>query len=434
MSAGPSLPSNHSLNPATPVSIAAEGKSNLWRTNPERMAWIVLLSSFVTFVVMAISIPLAIQYTIRYATVAQDVQFTPTVGTILFWPPRASEPIAITTSRKDVVERSRFEAGYSTQGELSLMLNPESDQAMGTIHLYQGTQLDLVRVRRPRFMSSPEPYRVRLRLNAGTIRLFTNSGQERPLVVEIETPHGEALLSEGIYNFSVKAGETEVTVNSGQATLNHVSGETRIVSQWLRSSMSATQPPSDPVASQRNLILNGDFSQPLSTSWETFTVAEKDVVPGRVEIREQDGRRVANFVRRGGDNVHTEVRIRQEVDQDVNVYEALRIELYVKIDYQSLAGAGFVGTEFPVRVEINYTDIYGKDLEWGHGFYYRPPDPGTPIYPSDQILQSAWYFYSSPNLINELKDTRPARINSISVYASGHNYESMVNGISLIVE
>ncbi|MBX3001554.1 MAG: hypothetical protein KF893_23735 [Caldilineaceae bacterium] len=434
MSAGPSLPSNQSLNPASPVSIVAEGKPNLWRTNPERMAWIVIFTSFVTFVVMAVSIPLAIQYTIRYATVAQDVQFTPTVGTVLFWPPRANEPIAITAPRNDVVESSRFEAGYSTQGEISLTLNPDSDQAMGTIHLYQGTQLDLVRVRRPRFLSSPEPYRVRLRLNAGTIRLFTNSGQERPLVVEIETPHGEALLSEGIYNFTVKAEETEITVNSGQATLSHVSGETLIVAQGLRSSMSATQPPSEPVASQRNLILNGDFSQPLSTSWETLTVAEKDVVPGRVEIREQDGRRVANFVRRGGDSVHTEVRIRQEIDQDVNVYEALRIELYVKIDYQSLAGAGFVGTEFPVRVEINYTDIYGKDLEWGHGFYYRPPDPGTPIYPSDQILQSAWYFYSSPNLINELKDTRPARITSISVYASGHNYESMVNGISLIVE
>jgi hypothetical protein len=433
MSAGPSLPSGP-LNQLSSVSIAAEGKPNLWRTNPERMAWIVLLASFAAFVLMVISIPLAVRYTLRYATVAQDVQLTPTVGTILFWPPRANEPIAITAPRNDVVERSRFEAGYSTQGELSLTLNPNSDQAMGTIHLYQGTQLDLVRVRRPRFTSSPEPYRVRLRLNAGTIRLFTNSGQERSLVVEVETPHGEALLNEGIYHFAVKAEETEVTVNSGLAAIHHVSGETRTVAQGLRSSMSSSQPPSEPVASQRNLIVNGDFSQPLSESWETIPLAEQNVVPGRVEIKEQDGRRVAHFVRRGGDAVHTEIRIRQPVNQDVNVYEALRVELYVKIDYQSLAGAGFVGTEFPVRVEVNYTDIYGKDLEWGHGFYYRPPDPGTPLYPSDQILQSAWYFFSSPNLINELKDTRPARINSISVYASGHNYESMVNGISLIVE
>jgi hypothetical protein len=433
MSAGPSLPSGP-LNPVSPVSIAAKGKPNLWHTNPERMAWIVLLAAFAAFVLMAISIPLAVRYTIRYATVAQDVQLTPTVGTILFWPPRANEPIAITAPRNDVVERSRFEAGYSTQGELSLTLNPNSDQAMGTIHLYQGTQLDLVRVRRPRFTSSPEPYRVRLRLNAGTIRLFTNSGQERSLVVEVETPHGEAVLNEGIYHFAVKAEETEVTVNSGMAVIHHVSGETRTVSQGLRSAMSSSQPPSEPVASQRNLIVNGDFSQPLSERWETIPLAEQNVVPGRVEIKEQDGRRVAHFVRRGGDAVHTEIRIRQQINQDVNVYEALRVELYVKIDYQSLAGAGFVGTEFPMRVEVNYTDIYGKDLEWGHGFYYRPPDPGTPIYPSDQILQSAWYFYSSPNLIKELKDTRPARINSISVYASGHNYESMVNGISLIVE
>lgn len=434
MSAGPSLPSGHPLSQASSVPVAARGKTTLWRTNPERMAWIVLLACFAAFVVMAISIPLAVRYALRYATVAQDVQITPTVGTILLWPPRASEPIAITAPRDDVVERSRFEAGYSTQGELSLTLNPNSDQAMGTIHIYQGTQIELMRVRRPRFASSQEPYRVRLRLDAGTIRLFTNSGQARALVVEVETPHGEALLNEGIYHFAVKAERTEVAVNAGLAVITHVSGETRTVAQGLRSAMSASQPPSEPVASQRNLIANGDFAQPLSETWTTETVAEKNVLPGRVEVKEQDGRRVAHFVRRGGDSVHTEVRIRQQIDQDVNVYELLRVELYVKIDYQSLAGAGFVGTEFPVRVEIDYTDIYGKDLEWGHGFYYRPPDPGTPLYPSDQIPQSAWYFYSSPNLINELKDTRPARINSISVYASGHNYESMVSSVGLIVE
>jgi hypothetical protein len=398
------------------------------------MAWVVLLSAFAVFVLMAITIPLTIRYTLRYATVAQTVQFNPTVGTVLLYPSRSSEAIAITDVRDDIDEGSRIEAGSSTQGELSLTLLPNSNQAMGTVHLYPGTQLDLLRLRRPRFAASAEPYSVRLRLNEGRIRLFTNSGTERPLRVEVETPHGEAELGEGIYNFTVNAETTDVTVTTGEAELRHISGTSRAIKQGFRTVMSESEPPSEPVAAQRNLIVNGDFSGPFLETWETYTVAGQNVVPGRVEAGERDGRRIAHFVRRVGDSVHTEVGIRQQIDQDVNVYESLRIELYTRIDYQSLEGAGYVSTEFPVRVEISYTDIYGKDLEWGHGFYYLDPKPGWPLLDGEKIQQSVWYPYVSPNLIQELKDTRPARINSIRIYASGHNYESMVNGVALIVE
>lgn len=431
MSAGPTLPTTRSIDAVTTI---APERPSLWRTNPERMAWIILIVAFCVFLLLAISIPLAAQYTLRYATAPQEIQLNPTVGTILLYPPRASEPIAITATRNDISEGSRFEAGLTTQGELSLTLNPNSNLALGTVHLYQGTQLDLLRVRRPRFGQSDQPYRVLLRLNAGTIRLFTNSGQERPLIVEVETPHGQAKLGEGVYNFTVGTDGTDLMVSSGEATLIHNSGETVTVQQGLRSVMSDAAPPSVPATAQRNLIDNGDFSRPLLDTWESYTVAEQNVLPGRIEVEEQDGRRVAHFVRRGGDNVHTEVGIRQQINKDVNVFESLRLQLDTKIDYQSLAGAGYISTEFPVRVEISYTDIYGKDLEWGYGFYYRDPDAGWPLYNGEKIVQSAWYYYSSPNLLDELKDTRPARINSIRVYASGHNYESMVSGISLIVE
>ncbi len=431
MSAGPTLPTTRPIETVAP---AARSRPSLWQSNPERMAWVILLLSFGAFVLLAVSIPLAIRYTVRFATVAQEIQLNSTVGTILLYPPRANEPIAITAMRQDITEGSRFEAGLTTQGELSLTLDPDSNLAVGTVHLYQGTQLDLIRVRRPRFAQSPEPYRVLLRLNAGTIRLFTNSGQERPLIVEVETPHGQARLGEGVYNFTVTAETTDVMVSSGEATLRHTSGVTGIVRQGLRSVMSVSEPPSQPVTAQRNLISNGDLSRPLLDTWESYTVAEKSVVPGRIEVEEQDGRRVAHFIRRGSDNVHTEVGIRQQINQDVNVFESLRLELYTKIDYQSLAGAGYVSTEFPVRVEISYTDIYGKDLEWGYGFYYRDPDVGWPLDKGEKIPQSAWFYYGSPNLIDELRDTRPARINSIRIYASGHNYESMVSGISLLVE
>jgi len=108
------------------------------------------------------------------------------------------------------------------------------------------------------------------------------------------------------------------------------------------------------------------------------------------------------------------------------------VRLDVKLIRQSLPGAGYLSSEYPLRVEISYTDIYGKDLTWGHGFYYREPEPGWPIIGGERIPPFVWYSYESPNLMAELAETRPARINSIRIYASGWNYESMASEISLV--
>jgi hypothetical protein len=44
-----------------------------------------------------------------------------------------------------------------------------------------------------------------------------------------------------------------------------------------------------------------------------------------------------------------------------------------------------------------------------------------------------WYTFESPNLFDVLKETRPARINSIELFASGHDYESLISNVALTV-
>ena len=44
------------------------------------------------------------------------------------------------------------------------------------------------------------------------------------------------------------------------------------------------------------------------------------------------------------------------------------------------------------------------------------------------------YTYQSPNLMELLSDTRPASINSICIYASGWNYQSMVSEVYMFAE
>ena len=160
-------------------------------------------------------------------------------------------------------------------------------------------------------------------------------------------------------------------------------------------------------STDQNLIQNGDFSQATGDSWKQYNEAP-GVENGTVSIIERDGRRVAHFNRQGEEGVHTEVGIFQEINKDVNVYDSLTIQLDVRLLYQSLAGAGYMNSEFPLRVEIAYTDVYGKDLRWGHGFYYRDPDdPARVINNASKIPPYNWYTFQSPNLMELLAETRP---------------------------
>jgi hypothetical protein len=98
-------------------------------------------------------------------------------------------------------------------------------------------------------------------------------------------------------------------------------------------------------------------------------------------------------------------------------------------------GGGYLATEYPVMVDLFYTDIYGKDLHWYQGFYYLDLPPGSAYLPptGEKVPLGLWYTYESPNLYSLLSETRPARINSVSLYASGHDYESLVSNVALTV-
>ncbi len=210
-------------------------------------------------------------------------------------------------------------------------------------------------------------------LESGQTRIFTNSGDERPLEVRLETPHGTIDLDAGSFQVSVTEARTDLTVRSGEALMVRDGDGEIVVGSGLRAWMTSDELAQAAVPAGQNLLRNGDFSQPMEDTWQSYVVAE-NVEPGSVRIIEREGRRVAHFIRQGEEDVPTEVGITQSIEQDVNVYDSLSIQLDAKLLYQSLSGAGYLSSEFPLRVEITYTDIYGKELTWGHGFYFREPE------------------------------------------------------------
>jgi hypothetical protein len=354
---------------------------------------------------------------------------------VLLYPPRSLEPIAITDLRDQVVEGSVIEAGDSpTQATIRLISERNDDQSLGSVQIFSGTRLRIDSIRSPMFSMSSAPYRAQLTVERGQLRVFTNSGESRPFAVHLITPHGEVDLATGSYQIAVTDEQTNVTASAGEAVMQKDGYAPLVVTSGLRGWMTASALADAPLAATENLLRNGNFTEAMRDTWESYVIAQ-NVTPGRVSIMERDGRRVAYFIRQGEDNVPTEVGIRQHIGRDVNVYDSLILQLDVKLLFQSLPGAGYLSSEYPLRVEITYTDIYGKQLAWGHGFYYRDPEnENWQIINGEKIPPFTWYTYRSPNLMELLKDTRPARIDSIRIYASGWNYQSMVSEVYLFAE
>lgn len=436
----------HTEDVASPPSIAwSDSLFDRWRENPERLAWFVILFSFAIFAVLAVVVPWTISYTVRYLPISQSARLDPSLESFFsVYPPKAGDAIAITGAvSKNITVGSIIEAASdATQGTLSLISDEEDKaaQVLGSLQLYSGTLVKILRLSRPFFKSwSSEPYQARLRLERGQARIFTNSGKARPISVQLETPHGTVVLATGSYQISVEETQTDVTVVAGTATLLQPDQARQlIVTGGKRAAMTASGLLREAVSVQQNLIRNGNFTPPALDSWQSYQGPEGIQEPGSVSFTEREGRKVAYFIHQAGENGHNEVGITQVIDKKVNIYNSLILQLDVNILFQNLPGGGYMNTEFPVRVELTYTDQYGKDLPWGYGFYYRNPEPPGPseVTGGEQVPQAKWHTYRSPNLIELLdqEGTRPSRINSIRIYASGWNYQSLVSEVYLYAE
>ena len=83
--------------------------------------------------------------------------------------------------------------------------------------LAAGARLVIEQMRSPLFEMSDEPYQVRMRLEEGQMRVFTESGESRPLQADIVTPHGDIELETGSYQVAVTPEQTDITVSAGAA-------------------------------------------------------------------------------------------------------------------------------------------------------------------------------------------------------------------------
>lgn len=395
------------------------------RMTSERKAWITLLSAFGIFCVLVISIPLGIRWYLLTTTRAEWTQLEVINGTILVNAPGQPSPSGITDVAQ-MAERAEAKTDEASWGTLSFF--DDSNAVM-----YSETELQIIDARSPQFQMSTQPDRIVLLVNGGRVRLAVAPENENARIFEVHTPHSNVTLHEGSYSVEVSNEETEIAVREGQAVVSG-SGGVREVNKGERTNVALGQPPANPVPAARDLVVNGNFREGLN-HWSVYNEQGVDggVVNGQAEVVTSSDRSAVRLARMGEDGNHCETGIVQDMNKDVRDFNSLKLHADVQLLYQSLSGGGYLSSEFPIIVRVDYKDQYGIDRFWTHGFYYQN-EANFAIQNGTQIPRYRWYPYETENLMDELGDLRPTWVTSVRIYASGWNYQSLVSEVGLIAE
>jgi hypothetical protein len=245
-------------------------------------------------------------------------------------------------------------------------------------------------------------------------------------------PHSDATLwvdSNGATRVLVYDGEVKLDAAGQSAT---VPRDKRIVVADGRLGAVVDRPEA--------LLANGDFAQ-RDDGWVRHDVVlgadvagQRFWVPGPEDAdRALSALRVLRDRSRGE---HGETGLIRALDIDVSGYRHLWLNAWVRVDYASLSGGGYLGSEYPMMLQMSYEGPFeGSEAgPWFIGFYVanpenRPTPPGrAELWPAGE-----WKQYTV-DLMNTDADKVPYRLREFSVMAQGHNYDARVAGIELVGE
>lgn len=128
------------------------------------------------------------------------------------------------------------------------------------------------------------------------------------------------------------------------------------------------------------------------------------------------------------------VGIGQRLELPLIQFRSLALQFDRRIDYHVLSGGGLGSTdsEYPLIVKITYRDRQGQQGQWFHGFFTHN-EQNLPTPNGEWMPQEVWMPYRV-DLIELAKtlDPEPVILEAIDIYAEGHDFESYVANISII--
>ncbi len=427
-----------------PLAAPAPSGALALRRRYERLAWLILLAAFATFLALVIGGPLAVRYYVNNAMTARtaDLEVIRPIVQVRSAPNTA--PLAVSDQAR-LDEGQTIVTDNESRGLLTFFDN-------STVQVYPNTIVRLDTLRAPRFGMwglSNRHNQIALEVLSGTVKIgvapqIPTAGPQTDF--RVGSPQMTAQLGDGGYFFDVTGDATDVQAYNNPAAVTSLAGGAPVsVRRGEHTRVTVGRLPDAPAAGEVDFIADGDFTDkgasPPSGStgpWEMKIDQGSDGggVDPTWEVVDAGDRLALHFRRSGsemapGRGNYAAVRAIQVLNRNLpNPYSSLKLRADIKIDSQSLSGGGYLSTEYPLILRVLYKDVYGSDVEWFKGFYIQN-DNGNPTLNGEQIKPGVWVPVEF-DLHNEA--LLPFQIISVEVRAAGWDFDSSISNIQLVVE
>jgi len=404
---------------------------------------------------LAVGVPWALQSYLRFAYTGELVIPEVQEGNLLVTCPGDAIPIAL-GEQQDILCQGRegalVYAGPSDKGLLTIRPRTTFTTTLATIELYPGARITVQQARAPRFpLLSSEPHRLVLKMESGRIRVRITANLPRPMFLQVSTLQALVELKEGDSFIEVNNQASQVVVREGQATVTAKANNSSVlINKTQRVAVPTGNGVTEVMPAEQNLLAGySDFREPLNAANAVWKIYTKDPEfpnesRGGVFNIGIDERQAVEFSRDGVG--WAETGIRQDINRDIRDLSSLVLRIELRVLQQDVPVCGSMGTECPVMVVIDYVDESGEPRSWQQGFYYLPdpnpiPNPEfcktcNPRNKHVPTTNAVWEQWESENLIPILGKVgaAPVLLKSISIYASGHKYQSQVSEVELLGE
>jgi hypothetical protein len=333
-----------------------------------------------------------------------------------------------------------------SQGTLQIT---DGDALIALVTVENNSAVTMRTATRPRYEWSRTGYIVSLDNFSGRLSVDIPVGVGRNVLVDVESAQGTSVRLEGSGEYMVNATETEFTAFNREGRVILIPPDRRVGHLIPEDNRGIVRYETGEFTQKAGLVDLLATSGPGSVSNEQLWVCNNDPGDNPSGVYEQlnmNGLLLRRFVRADNATNHGRTSCVQSFGQtglnlraDAFNYLALRATFY--LEYQSLNGCGFDGSECPLMLRMDYLDANGEAQKWFHGFYAREADPQSNLptrcascqQDHDQINERAWYTYESPNLFTLFNpQPPPVSIVGIMFYASGHQWDVRVSDMALV--
>ncbi len=430
-------------------------------TDPQRLAWGVLLLAFAIFCLIAVTVIVGIDYFLFQSTV--PIRPVLNVGRSTVGLIEAGNSAEQVGRNGELLANGMMISTYPQSQGAVYFLDPEDgDQVVAVVTLHNNASATLRQASRPRFEWSRAQHVIDLDNVTGKLSIDIPAADHREVLVNVETRAGAIVNLQGAGQYSINATSNQLSVINHDGTVTLISPRRQqgySIPQNGRGLVRYADNEVEQTFGLVNLLADRRFESLHNSPTESQVwICNNDPgnsPRGQYEFILENGLDILRFIRADDATTPGRISCLQSFGQSgLNIaetgYNYLILRASMFIEYQSLDACGFQGSECPLTLRIDYVDSEGDGQTWHHGFYAVEADPqanyplrcSSCLQDHDLINSGAWFTYESPNLLTLLQrdpdplvpgdETRPASIVGVWFYASGHQYDVRVGEVSLL--